>query len=127
MKKALLIIVCFAQIFLLSSCMYFGDSRQEIIDRRRAEQDHEAELIRTGYDDGYADGLDNGYDIGYEEGYAAGHQEAQHHSETFDRLLREAYQSTGGSGAGFKKDESGNIFVLETAPDGREIWVPFEP
>ena len=127
MKKLILITLCFAQILLLSACVDYGDSRQEILEAQRIERDHEAELIQTGYDDGYEDGLDNGYDIGYEEGYAAGHQEAQHHSETFDRLLREAYQSTGGFGAGFKKDESGNIFVLETAPDGREIWVPFEP
>lgn len=56
----------------LSSCMYYGDSRQEIIDAQRAEQSHDADAYSDGYDDGYNDGLDNGYSAGYADGYRDG-------------------------------------------------------
>lgn len=89
------------------------DSEIEVID---------SEAYQTGYDDGYSDGESSGY----YDGYAEGHREAQEHSERYEELLRQAYEATGGKGAGFK-EEDGMIFVEETTPSGRKVWVYFEP
>lgn len=92
----------------------------------------EAGIVYTdGYEDGLGDGYDTGYDDGYSDayayGYADGHSEAEGHSETYDELLRQAYQTTGGAGAGFSRDDDGNIYVEETAPNGQKVKVPFTP
>ncbi len=75
MKRLLLVFVCSIAL-LLSSCGYYGDSRRDIELARRAEEEHEAELAASGYDDGYEDGLDNGYSAGYEAGYSDGYAAA---------------------------------------------------
>lgn len=63
----------------------------------------------------------------YAAGYADGHKEAQGHSEKYDELMRQAYQATGGAGAGFSRDAAGNVIVEETAPNGQKVWVYFQP
>lgn len=90
--------------------------------------------VRAGegvYADGYADGLSDGeivaQEAAYASGYADGHLEAQHHSDMFDELMRQAYQATDGKGDGFYTDDSGNMFMEETAPNGQKVRVPFEP
>ena len=118
MKKFALLVMSVVLTFSLVACTF--ESKAERTDR-------EAELIQTGYDDGYADGLDNGYSSGYSAGYADGHREAQKHSEKYDELMRQAYQTTGGAGAAFKRDDSGNVMVEETAPNGSKVWVYFDP
>lgn len=87
-------------------------------------------MFEESYSDGYADGLSDGQiaaqEAAYASGYADGHLEAQHHSDTFDELMRQAYQTTGGTGAGFIHD-GGKVYVEETAPNGQKVLVPFEP
>jgi len=88
------------------------------------------EMFEESYSDGYEDGLSDGEwdaDARYAAGYADGHREAESHSEAYYELLRQAYQSTGGTGAGFSTDADGNVHVEETAPNGQKVKVPFTP
>lgn len=127
MKKLLLILLCFALAFSLAGCA----DKEDLRNAQRAAEDREAELIATGYrlghDDGFTEGHDAGYEEGYADGYADGHKEAQGHSAKYDELIRQAYQTTGGSGSIFKINENGDVMVEETAPDGRKMWVYFVP
>ena len=89
------------------------------------------ELFEDSYSDGYTDGLSDGQiaaqEAAYASGYADGHSEAESHSETYYELLRQAYQATGGAGAAFSRDDAGNVYVEETAPNGQKVKVPFTP
>lgn len=109
MKRAIMIAVCAVLCLALAACSITIQQKED------AAATPDPALMEAARKEAYA------------AGYADGHKEAQGHSEKYDELMRQAYQATGGAGAGFSRDAAGNVIVEETAPNGQKVWVYFQP